>query len=260
MEAIGIAYDSASRRFVVADRHENKLIVADEVFKRVNDLIGAGSGGFGTLTALEIDRRRGDLWVTSSGESGLAFVHKLQLVSGRVLSRLELPATLQPARFADVAITDAGALLLIDGTGSRLLTLPPAAREFGRPVRLGVSAPTSLASAGGGVVYVAHESGLSVVDPQAETVEAVRAASGVVLTGLNRIRWHRGALVAIQTVADSTRLVRVQLARSGKIVSAVETIDDQIPEKGSALTVSGDAAYYLAHADNGPIIRRVQLR
>jgi len=43
LEPVGLAYDSASRRFVVGDGHDNKLIVADEVFNHVNDLIGATS-------------------------------------------------------------------------------------------------------------------------------------------------------------------------------------------------------------------------
>ena len=38
LEPVGLAYDSASRRFVVGDGHDNKLIVADEVFNHVNDL------------------------------------------------------------------------------------------------------------------------------------------------------------------------------------------------------------------------------
>ena len=46
VEPIALAYDRASRRFVVGDRLANKLVVADEVFKRVNDLIGAASAGF----------------------------------------------------------------------------------------------------------------------------------------------------------------------------------------------------------------------
>jgi hypothetical protein len=46
MNPVGLAYDSASRRFVVGDGDGNKLMVADEVFDHVNDLIGAASAGF----------------------------------------------------------------------------------------------------------------------------------------------------------------------------------------------------------------------
>ena len=114
MNPVGLAYDSASRRFVVGDGDGNKLMVADEVFDHVNDLIGAASAGFGRLSAVEIDTRRGDLWVTSSDGNGAASIHKLQLVSGRVLSQLAVPSALQPIAISDFAVIESGGLLLLD--------------------------------------------------------------------------------------------------------------------------------------------------
>jgi hypothetical protein len=260
LDPVGLAYDSASRRFVVGDRHLNKLIVADEVFKRVNDLIGAASAGFGTLTGVEIDTQRGDLWVTSSAADGAASVHKLQLVSGRVLSTINLPDDLRPATFSDFSVGDSGALLLLDSTGARLLTLKAGARAFDRPVSLGVASPASVAPAGS-VTYVAHDAGLSVADTRSGRTTAVRAANGVATTGLRRIRWTRGALVAIQRDATgSDQLVRIRLDRNGTRASAVEPLDNHVAVDGSALTISRDAAYYVARTDTGPVIRRVPLR
>ena len=257
---IGLAYDSASRRFVVGDRHRNKVIVADEVFKQVNDLIGAGSGGFGALTALEIDRSRGDLWVTSA-ENGSASVHKLQLVSGRVLTRIELPEAMHPATITDISLAENGALLLVDAAGGRLLTLPPASRVFGRPVALGVISPRTIALASATIAYLAHDGGLSSLDLKSGTISAVQPAKGVTLTGLERIRWHRGSIVAIQRAdGDRPRLVRILLSSSGRRASSLHVIDDHSPLDGSALTVSANEAYYLAEAEDGPVIRRVPLR
>ena len=194
---MGLAYDSASRRFVLGDRHLNKLIVADEVFRRVNDLIGAASAGFGALTGVEIDTHRGDLWVTSSATAGAASVHKLQLVSGRVLVTIQLPEEMRPATFGDMSVGESGSLLLLDSTGARLLTLIPGTRGFDRPISLGLTSPTASAPAGA-VTYVAHEKGLSVADTRSGRTSEVRASKGVSLTGLRRIRWNRGVLVAIQ--------------------------------------------------------------
>ena len=136
IDPVGLAYDSASRRFVVGDGHDNKLIVADEVFNHVNDLIGATSAGFGTLSAVEIDTRRGDLWVTSSEANGVASVHKLQLVSGRVLARLDMPASLKPVAISDFAVLDSGGLLLLDSTGGRLVPVKSVAGPFERAIPL----------------------------------------------------------------------------------------------------------------------------
>ena len=236
------------------------MIIADEVFKRVNDLISAGSGGFGGLTAVEIDRRRGDLWVTSTNGNGHASAHKLQLVSGRVLARIDVPDDLLPATLDDIAISDAGVLLFVDGAGSRLLSVAASGQSFARALPLGVSSPTSVAPANGNT-YIAHSDGLSIVDGSGN-VAGVRPAKGVALIGLRRIRWHRGSLVAIQDDGNGgdARLVRIRFARSGTTASALEILDDQASEKGSALTISSNSAYYVARSQDGPTIRRVPLR
>ena len=259
-ELVGLAYDSASRRFVVADRRSSKLIVADEVFKRVNDLIGAGAGGFGRLNAVEIDTRRGDLWVTSMEEGGAATVHKLQLVSGRLLFSVSVPDDLQPASLADIAVTDSGALTLLDSAGSRILTLGAGSRTLHPAIDLGVTSASSIAS-DGQRIFVAHDGGISVADRKTGRVAAVRAAEGVSLKGVRRIRLYRGSLIAIQHREEpaAARLVRIRLARSGTTASKVEVLDGEVPSAPAAMTVAGNDVYYLTDTDAGPVIRHVSL-
>ena len=261
LDAVGLAYDSVSRRFVVGDRRLNRLIVADLIYKHINDLIGPGSGGFGTLTALEIDGRRGDLWVTSAGDEGKAAIHKLQLVSGRVLGRVDVADDSLPAKLTDIAMSDGGAVLLLDAIGSRLLTLSSSGQGFSRVIPLGVPAPSSIAAAGTSV-YVTHDDGLSAIDLKSGTVSVVKGGKGVQLTGLRRIRWHRGALVAILDDGKDkgARLVRIRLGRSPSVASRVDVLDDAEAEAGSILTIAGGDAYYLARAAGGPVIRRVPLQ
>jgi hypothetical protein len=259
LEPVGLAYDSASRRFVVGDRHDNKLIVADEVFNHVNDLISATSAGFGRLSAVEIDTRRGDLWVTSTEGNGVASVHKLQLVSGRVLARLDMPDSLKPIAISDFAVLDSGGLLLLDSEGGRIVPVKSVAGPFERAIPLKVSGASSLATAEG-KVYVAHERGLSVVELSGGRVVEVAPPKGASLGGLRRIRWTRGALLALQENGDSTRMIRIRLSRRGQSATAIEPLDRDTASAGSALTISRDAAYYVAATKDGPAIRRVRLR
>ena len=259
LEPVGLAYDSASRRFVVGDRHDNKLIVADEVFNHVNDLIGATSGGFGRLSAVEIDTRRGDLWVTSTEANGVASVHKLQLVSGRVLARLDMPDSLKPIVITDFVVLDSGALLLLDSAGGRLVPVKSVAGPFEPAIPLKVRGASSLATADG-KVYVAHERGLSVLELSGGRVVDVAAPKGASLGGLRRIRWTRGTLLALQEHGHSTRMVRIRLSRRGLAATAIEPLDRGATSAGTALTISRDAAYYVAATKDGPAIRRVRLR
>lgn len=260
LDAVALAYDAASRRFVIGDRAENRLLVADDVFKHVNTLIGALSAGFGELTAIEIDGRRGDLWVSSSTD-GSASVHKLQLVSGRVLSTFRAPDEMQPARFTDLSITDAGTLLILEAEASRLLALENGSGRFAAAVPLGLASPSSLA-ANDGVAYVAHRDGLAMVDLKTGRVSEIRRTRGVTLEGLRRIRYGRGALLAIQAAPGNGagRLVRIRLGQTGTLAERVEPLDGEVASDGAALTISRDAAYYVARTDRGPAIRRVPLR
>jgi len=259
IEPVALAYDSASQRFVLADRRANKLIVADDVFSHVNDLAGPASAGFGTVTALAIDGRRGDLWVTSNAADGAASIHKLQLVSGRALSRRDIPADLLPALFSDIAVTDGGTLLLADSAGSRLLRMNPASGALEREIRLGAAAPSSVTAAGD-VAYVAHDAGLTRADLRSGRLTEIRAAPDVTLEGLQRIRWYGGSLIAIQRAETGARLVKILLGRGGTVASSIESLDDDRTSSGPALTISRDAAYYLADGEGDPVIRRVPLR
>jgi len=259
MNPVGLAYDSASRRFVLGDGDGNKLMVADEVFNHVNDLISAASGGFGRLSAVEIDTRRGDLWVTSSDGNGASSIHKLQLVSGRVLSQIALPSELEPIVVSDFAISDDGTLVLVDSQGARLLRVRSTGDRFDRPIALHVPTPSSIAPANG-VTYVAHADGLSVVDTASGRVTSIQAAKGVSLTTLRRIRWARGGLIGIQEDGTGSRLVRIRLNSNRHRATAVEPLDGEVQSAGTALTISRDAAYYVANTPEGAAIRRVEIR
>jgi hypothetical protein len=259
LNPVGLAYDSASRRFVVGDGDGNKLMVADEVFDHVNDLISAASAGFARLSAVEIDTRRGDLWVTSSDGSGAASIHKLQLVSGRVLSQVAVPPELQPIVISDFAVMDDGTLVLVDSREARLLRVKAAAGRFERPLALQLSTPLSVAPANG-VTYIAHADGLSVVDTASGRVTSVQPAKGLSLSTLRRIRWSRGGLVAIQGEGTGSRLVKIRLSPNGRRATGVEPLDGDVQSVGTALTISRDAAYYVANTADGAAIRRVELR
>ena len=62
----GLAYDAVSRRFLVGDRLGRKLIVVAEGANHAVDFVRAASAGFRDIAAIEIDDRRGDLWVVSA--------------------------------------------------------------------------------------------------------------------------------------------------------------------------------------------------
>jgi hypothetical protein len=259
----GLAYDSVSRRFIVGDRQARKLAVVDEFSHKVANLAGAQFTGFGEVTALEIDPREGNLWVVSAdgdGDAARTTLHKLQLISGRALASYA-PTPPRAGRFADVAVTRDGTVVVVDDVARRLLRLRPRAAAMESAASLGDITPTSVAPAPDAVVYVAHADGIVRVDPQSRRVTKVRGAADVDLSGFGRIRWHGGGLVGIQKKDQEWRAVRVTLNRDGTAAASLEVLDPSVTAADPrAAHISGDALYYLSPAGGGEmVIRRVQL-
>ena len=274
----GLAYDAVSNRFVVGDVHNRKLIIVERGADHAVDLVRADSAGFHEIRALEIDHRDGDLWVaTATPDDREWTIHKLQLVSGRPLKAVHVAENLEPTKVVDLAISPAGAVLALDAAGNRLLELPSGATGV-RVLHLNVQNPTSIAATNDtGVVYVAHAGGVARVDHTISKAVPVELPSGLEFGRIERLRWHRNALVAVQVDATGSRqLVRFDLNDSGRAVTAATVIDAAIPATGGPTfaTVSGDELFYVVAApdasgqsqapSSGPFgeftIRRIRLR
>jgi len=275
----GLAYDAVSRRFVFGDYAGRKLMVVAEGRDRTIDMVGARSAGFHRVMAIEIDARRGDLWVVSAvADGGAAALHKLQLVSGRPLAIFAAPVELEPLELRDVAVTAAGAALVLDSLGGRVLVLEPGRKTLELLMRIEADDPASLTPAGDErMAYVAHRSGIVRLDLKTRTTRDVVAAAGIDLGGFDRLRWHRNGLVGAQTDQDgSRRIVRLELDRTGRSVTAATVIDTSLPaDTGPTFaTISGDDLYYMtttpdgARADGMPlpaplaevVVQRIRLR
>jgi DNA-binding beta-propeller fold protein YncE len=256
----GLAYDSVSRRFLVGDLYARKLLVVGEGSDHVIDMVRADSARFQDVTAIEIDPRRGDLWVVSTGPTGTGALHKLQLVSGRTLRVFEAASELQPVRFADVTVTPSGTVLVLDDVGRRVLGFRPKARTLAAMTRLEVEAPTSLAVSGDGkVAYVAHRDGLVQLDLATRLPSAIAAPDGVDLGHFERIRWHRNALVGAQVTPNGARrFVRLRLSPTGRRVTEATVIDATLPAGSGPTfaTITGDDLYYLVTKSAASGIRR----
>lgn len=267
----GLAYDRVSSRFVVADAGLRKLMIIDERSRHLVDLVTSASAGFYDITGLEIDPLRGDLWVvsaepaaTSGDRAAASALHRLQLVSGHPLDRIPIPVDLQPCRLVDVAVTREGSVLVLDAARSRLLSFRPAAHTLTPVATLHLESPTSIATAGDRVVYVAHSAGIARVDTVTGGVKSLSSSRDVQLIGFERIRWARDSLVGIQRLSDGTRrAVHIKLVDVRAV--AMDVIDTDLSATDHPVaTVSGDEFYFLVHQTDGDpgdvVIRRSRMR
>jgi hypothetical protein len=249
----GLAYDATSRRFVLGDRLGRKLIAVDERSNQTVDLVRADSAGFLDISAVEIDAKRGDLWVASAAADGGGTLHRLQLISGRPLRAFRVAVELEPVKLADVAVGPAGAVLVLDSVTPQLLLLRSGGTALERLVRIGAHEPVSVTAGGDdGIAFVAHHDGVSRIDLRSRTVSPVAAPNGVSLGHLERIRWQGNALVAVQVDDDgSRRIIRLEMNARGSAITQVTRLELSAPTTGQTfMTISGDELVYLMGGSN----------
>jgi hypothetical protein len=248
----GLAYDALAGRFVLGDRAARRLIVVDERSTQAVDLVRADSAGFLDIAALELDAKRGDLWVVSTAPEGdTGTLHRVQLVSGRPLRAFPVGADLGPARLVDLAVAPAGTVLVLDAATPQLLVLRAGGTVLQRLARLNVSEAASVAGGGDdGTAFVAHRDGVSRVDLRSRTVSAVATPKGSLLGQLIRIRWHGAGLIAVQRDADgSRRLLRLEMNPKGTEITRMTRLETSPPADGQVfVTISGDQLVYVGPA------------
>jgi hypothetical protein len=251
----GLVYDAASRRFVLGDRLGRKLIAVDERLNHTVDLVRAESAGFLDVSAIEIDTKRGDLWVASGGApDGTGALHKLQLISGRPLRTFPIAADSGPVKLVDVAVDSAGAVLVLDSMTSQLLMLRPGRTALERVVRIDAQEPVSVTAGGeDGVAFVAHRDGLSRIDLRSRIVSPVAAPNGVALGHLERIRWRSNALIAVRVDDDGSarRILRLEMNAKGSAITQVSQLALPAPVgRQDFMTISRDEVVYLMADSN----------
>lgn len=257
-----LAYDAVSKRFIMGDTDVSRLAVVDEFSRQVATLASGRAGGFGIVTAIEIDSREGNLWVASvDGASGteVPSLHKLQLISGRVLKNFPAPRGLA-GRLVDIAVGGDGAVFAVQGDGL-ILRLAPGDASLAPTTRITHTTFSSVASSNQGAVYVSRPDGVLRYRPSPSVL--VKAPPDVDLSGLARIRWSRGSLVGLQNSGDGTyRVVRIRLSRDGRSATGVEVLDESVRTPNpAAAAMAGDVFYYLAETSGSELaIRRVNIR
>lgn len=261
-----LAYDAVSRRFLFGDRRGRKLIVVGDGSQHASDLVRHDSAGFEDIAAIEIDRRRGDLWVASGAAAGgSATIHKLQLVSGRPLASFHVPDGRAPTAIADMGVAPDGTVLALDPANRRLLVLRPGTGSIEGLLQLEGGDPSSLAvSEDDDVLYVARSDGLSRIDLHTSTQKDVAPHGALSLAGFERIRAARRALVGVRRDADGVRrIVRLELGPGGRSVTNAAAIAEPPAGTGRVLmTISGDELLYVMDNSEGGVIvaYRVPLR
>ncbi len=256
--AAGLAYDAVSRRFVIGDALGQKLIVVGAVSDHAEDMVHRDSAGFDDVVALDIDEKRGDLWVaTAEATEGKSALHRLQLVSARPLRTYRTSPAIGSTRLVDLAVQASGDIIALDAVGNRLLALARGASDMTVAMSLRLSNAKSVAAREDSLLYVAHDAGIARVDLRSGTIAELTAPLGFDLRRFDVIRVHRSALIGRQTTPEGTRqLVRLNLNAAGRAVREGAVIDPRVSETEGqlSLTITGDELYYLTTVPESAVL------
>jgi len=256
--AVGLAYDAVSGRFIIGDRVERRLLVVGERSGRLASLAGVDAG-FNEITAFEIDAREGDLWVVSTSNANRpSTLHKLQLISGRMLLSVPLPDDQSPSGFADVAVTPQS-IFVLDKEGRRIYRAAKKGKTLDLAMRLAVPGATSMAAAADGIAYIAYDEGILRADLTSRTMTVVEPSAKTDVRSINWMKWFRGSLVAMQASSSgAARLIRIRLDDAGRTVRGVDVLDENVQPAGSiSAAISENVVYYLNRSsDAGDVIVR----
>ena len=286
-----MTYDRGSRRFLIGSLHKRKVITVDEVTGRAADYATFREAGFLSVQGLEADNRRGALYVLSAdgpemppdaaGTANQSYLHRLQLSSGRQVTRTAPPAAAGGHRLDDLVQAPDGTLYVTDTRAGMLYRWRPVAKVLEPFVSLGsYTAPRGLAWSGDGrALYVAHLEGMSRVDLRTRDVQPVGHAAAMTLVGIDGLDTYRGDLIAVQNgLPGLSRVVRLRLNADGLNIAAVEGLDANLPDHDvpTSGVVVEDGYYYVANSQRRrftapgvpgpagtlqkPVIRRVNLR
>ncbi|BCS31246.1 hypothetical protein TBR22_A04460 [Luteitalea sp. TBR-22] len=285
-----MTYDRGSRRFLVGSLYKRKVVVVDEVTGRAADYATSREAGFLGVRGLEADNTRGALYVLSAGgpemqayapaDEGQSYLHRLQLSSGRQVTRLAPPLAAGGHRLDEIVQAPDGALYMTDARAGVLYRWRPGTRALEPFVRLDPDLrPAGLAWSGDGrALYVAHLEGVSRVMLSTRAIEPVGHPASVTLVGIDGLATHKSDLVAVQNgLPGLSRVVRLRLTPDGLNVRALDVLDANLPDHDmpTAGVVVGDGFYYIANSQirrftapgvpasmdtlQKPVIRRVNL-
>ena len=258
-EPVAMAYDKVSSRLIIADDASGTLKVVSEVSGNEVNLVSRGWGGGYHSNALVIDSKRGDLWVagTRIGERSESVVHRVQLISGRLLYSVPLPEDAGDSRVAAVALSGASVFVL-DAEGGRIFELGAGAKTL----RLRASVPqrdlTSLTLASNTVAYVAHGGGILRIDLATKRIESVKGPPGISLDGIEWIGYFENSLLAVERRSDGAMAaVRFRFDSRGRTLTSVETFG-AAAAKGAAILE--DTFFFVSTLPEGTVVARVNLR
>jgi sugar lactone lactonase YvrE len=250
----GIAYDAPSRSFFVGSIAQGK-VVRVEADSSVSDFAGA-EANLDPVLGIAADSPRRILYVVSTTaltdrgrQNRRNSVFAFDIDSRKLLRRYEVPRAQQ---LNDVTVARGGRVFASDSASGAIYEIPVKgpgpAREVVAPDQIRGSNGLA-ASPDATRLYVAHSTGLAVVDVATGAVRRVANETRENVAAIDGLYEYQGSLIGVQNATTPGRVVLIDLARDGDSITRVRTLlshhHNRLYEPTTG-AISGDAFYLLA--------------
>jgi hypothetical protein len=223
----GIAYDAPSKSFFVGGVAGHRIVRVDE--NRDESGFAGPAAGLDAVLGLAVDAPRRRLYaVTTSAISDPAVkparnaVVAFDLETRQVVKRFDVRGA---AQLNDVAVAPGGRVYATD-SGSGAVYEIPAQGEAHALVPPGAlpGANGLAASPDGRRIYVAHSTGIAVVDVASGAVKRMAVASRENVAAIDGLYQWQGMLIGVQNVTNPGRVIAIALGRDGESIVGVRTL------------------------------------
>ncbi len=257
MLAENVAFDPRDSSFYVGSTRHGKVVKRDKN-GRITDFIPTGRDGMWMVVGMKVDPARNALWVNSSAqgnyirlraeEQGQAALFRYDM-SGRLVKKYT-PREAGNHFFNDVVIVPGGTLYVTDMIAGSIY-------RIGTADSLEVFVPPGTLADPNGItasrdarhLFVASDSGISVVDVATRRVDVLRPADGVDPLAIDGIYWHDGALIGIQG-GRRNRVQKFTIDVANRRIIAAEVLEANHPMFMNPTTgvIVGPDLYYIANS------------
>jgi hypothetical protein len=248
----GIAYDPKRRTFYLGSTYKSKIVSVDAAGRKA-DFTASGQDGLQSVLGMKVDAQRRLLWVCSNTWDGVAFVHKYNLDSGRLLRKYTLDDKPNRHLVNDITFNRRGDAYVTDSLGSAVYEIPADAHELRLLFRLEAGVyPNGIAlSEDGKRLFVATLAGITLFDIGTKRQSELAHSENIALTGVDGLYLFGDSLIAVQNSHRSPdRVVRLFLSADGNRVEKARVIESNHPLYAVPTTgaIVGDKFFYIANS------------
>jgi hypothetical protein len=226
----GIAYDAPSNTFFMGSIPQHRIVRIDGATHAVQTFAGA-EAQLDSVLGLTVDTPRRILYAVSTSATTRAGEAKprnavvaFDIDTKQLKRRYDIPDALQ---LNDVAVAPGGRAFVTDSASGAVYELPvkvPAAPRVLVPAGRLRGSNGIAASPDAKRLYVAHSTGIAMVDIATGDVQRMANGTRESIAGIDGLYEWQGQLVAVQNVTNPGRVVVISLSSDGTKVTRVQTL------------------------------------